>query len=121
MQLNCLTNREVETIKRDSVHNDGGGLFLRVRGPARHWLFVYRWQGKRREMGLGAPPLISLKKARERAQVARDLLADGKDPVAEKRALAALPLFGVLADEWIESRNPINPADPGRDILFFPH
>lgn len=104
MRLNRLSARFVETTKKEGVHADGGGLYFRVRGPARHWLFVFKWQGRRREMGLGAPPAVGIAKARERAQEARELLADGKDPIAEKRAKRAIPTFGEFADEWIEHR-----------------
>jgi integrase len=103
-QLNKLTTRGVEAIRKDGVYADGGGLYVRVRGTAKHFLFIYTRDGRRREMGLGAPPAVGLKKARERAQAARDLLADGLDPIAHKSAMTARPTFGVLADEWVEGR-----------------
>ena len=103
-KLNKLTARQVESIKRAGVHSDGGGLFLRVRGTRRSWIFVYQWLGRRRELGLGAPPAVGLAKARARAQAARELLADEVDPIAAKRADRAIPEFGTLADEWVAAR-----------------
>ena len=102
--LHRLTPRQIASFSRDGIYADGGGLHLRVRGAARHYLYIYHLEGRRREMGLGAPPAVSLKVARERAQAARELVAAGGDPIAEKRSLVARPTFGVLADAWIEAR-----------------
>ena len=44
---------------------DGGGLRLYVAsGGARNWVLRYMMQGRSREMGLGAFPLVSLAEAR---------------------------------------------------------
>jgi integrase len=70
------------------------GLWLHP-GPARglgKWIFrfVSPVTGKRRDMGLGAYPEITIADARARGMVARQLLADDKDPIdlrdAEKTA-----------------------------------
>ena len=56
-------------------------------------------------MGLGSPARgVSLAKARERAREMRELLGDGKDPIAVKREALAIPTFGALADDIITSR-----------------
>lgn len=103
--LNRLSARGVSTIKMSGMHADGAGLYLRVRGEtARSWIFVWHEAGKRREMGLGAPPAVGLARARERAQAAREAIADGRDPVAERRSVRRIPTFGVLADEYIKDR-----------------
>jgi integrase len=104
MRINRLSARQVETVKNDGVYFDGAGLYLRVRGTARSWFMIYQWDGRRREMGLGAPPAISLARARALAQAARELLADGRDPIAERKNEKKRPTFGPLADEWIEAR-----------------
>ena len=103
-QLHKLTARAIDALRKDGVYSDGSGLYVRVRGAAKHYLFVYRLGGRRREMGLGAPPAVSLKIARARAQAAREVLAEGLDPVAQKAAMTARPTFGKLADEWVEAR-----------------
>ena len=55
--------------------------------------------GKRRHMGLGGYPNVSLAQARERAREAKDLIWQGEDPVevrrAAKAALAADQLRGM--------------------------
>jgi hypothetical protein len=67
-------------------HGDGGGLWLQV-GPTgtKAWLFRYMIDGRARAMGLGSADTFSLKEARERARAARQLIADGRDPIEVKR------------------------------------
>lgn len=104
--LNRLSAVHLKQTK-PGMYADGAGLYLRVRGPTiRSWVFVWhvRGTGKRREMGLGAPPSVGLKQARERAQEVRDILAEGGDPVALKRSEKSIPTFGELADQFIKDR-----------------
>jgi integrase len=59
----------------------------------RSWLLRYEIDGKKRWMGLGALADFTLDEARERARQARQLLADGIDPLVrrqEERATRAL-------------------------------
>lgn len=49
------------------------------------WLFIYSFDGKRREMNLGSYPELSLATAREKHAAARTLLNNGVDPGAVKR------------------------------------
>ena len=58
--------------------------------------------GKRREMGLGAYPTLTLAKARTRASDCRRAIEDGRDPIAEK-AKQAEPSFAACADLYIAS------------------
>jgi integrase len=103
--LNRLSARSVTTIKTPGMHADGAGLYLRVRGETiRSWVFVWHVAGKRREIGLGAPPAVGLAKARERAQAARDIIADGGDPLVTRRAVQGTPTFGLIADTFIADR-----------------
>ncbi|WP_213772124.1 integrase arm-type DNA-binding domain-containing protein [Bradyrhizobium sp. dw_78] len=51
----------------------------------RSWLFQYSWNGKVRQVGLGSYQQASLAQARKRAKAARDKLANGIDPIGEKR------------------------------------
>jgi integrase len=98
-----LTAREVETLTKPGRHADGDGLYLVVRpGGSKQWMFLYRRQGRLREMGLGSPSAgITLAKARHLAATARGHTADGKDPLdarheAEKET-AKVPEFGSYA------------------------
>jgi integrase len=51
--------------------------------------FISPVTGKRRDMGLGAYPEIGLADARARALAARQLIAVGKDPIAERETQSA--------------------------------
>ena len=84
---------------------DGGGMFLLVNPDgSRWWRFRYNrpGTGKRNMLSLGTFPDVSLKRAREKRDDARKLVADGIDP-ADKRqaeAVAAADTFEAVAREW---------------------
>jgi hypothetical protein len=46
----------------------------------------YRFAGKEKLLALGGYPEVSLKRAREHRDAARQLLREGKDPAAERKA-----------------------------------
>ena len=60
---------------------------------------------KRRDLGLGPFPVISLAKARERAFANRVAIADGRDPLAEKRKIKT-PTFREAAKRTYETNRP---------------
>jgi integrase len=66
-------------------HADGGGLWLHKRedGSAQ-WFVRVSIHGRRREMGLGGFPAVSLAEAREKAKAAQTLVRAGKDPIKER-------------------------------------
>jgi integrase len=73
-------------------------------------VFVFQWQGRRRELGLGVYPLVSLARARELASDARRQIQDGVNPVEARRAAKApvvqpaeILTFGAFAEEYIAS------------------
>ena len=110
--FNKLSPRKAASIQTPGRHSDGGGLYLVVdKSGARRWVFMFRWRragetgaGKLREMGLGSAGAVTLARAREKAADARALVADRIDPIAAKHASAAVPTFGAMADEVIETR-----------------
>jgi len=62
------------------------GLYLLVQSPtSRRWVLRVVVHGKRRDIGLGAYPLVSLAEARRKAEDYRRDARDGKDPIAEKK------------------------------------
>ncbi|HPF23696.1 MAG TPA: integrase arm-type DNA-binding domain-containing protein [Hyphomonas sp.] len=74
--LNRLTAKQVKDAKGKGRLADGGGLWLQVTDKgAKSWLFIYRWDGKRPELGLGPYPATSLAEARRHAEEARARLA----------------------------------------------
>jgi len=65
--------------------SDGGGLLLEVRpSGAKAWLCRLTVAGRRRDMGLGGYPAVSLKAARAAARAAREVASDGSDPIARR-------------------------------------
>jgi integrase len=93
-----LTALQVTKVKEPGMYGDGGGLYLQVSGDgkeriAKSWIFRYRFKkstsnnGKllAREMGLGSFGTFSLAEARERARQQRQLLADGIDPIENRK------------------------------------
>ncbi len=85
-------------------HSDGAGLYLVVdKGGARRWVFLFRWGGKLKEMGLGGLEKVSLGGAREKARLAREALGKGQNPIAVRRAEREVPAFGAAADAYIKA------------------
>lgn len=100
-----LSARKVETAG-PGRHGDGRGLYLLVKqSGARSWLLRYQVQGRRRDMGLGPYPDVTLAMARERATEARRLIVNGEDPIARKQR-AHTQTFEGAANQLIESKRP---------------
>jgi integrase len=84
---------------------DERGLFLFVTPTGgRLWRLKYRLRDREKLISLGAYPDVGLKRAREKRDEARKLLADGIDPSAERheRRTALLETFEGVAEEWLE-------------------
>lgn len=83
---------------------DERGLYLLVdpRG-GRLWRLKYRIDGREKLLSIGAYPDLSLAKARERRDKARQLLTQRIDPGARKKAerLAQVDTFESVAREWL--------------------
>jgi integrase len=87
-----LTQRRVDRLTEAGRYRDTliAGLYLSVaEGGAKSWLLRYEQHGREHMMGLGSAATFTLKEARERARSARQLLADGIDPLVRKRAAKA--------------------------------
>ena len=98
-----LTARTVETVATPGRHADGDGLYLTVRaGGSKQWIFLYRRDGRLREMGLGSPASgVTLAKARQLAAEVRGQKTNGRDPLEARRQAeqqaAQIPKFGDYA------------------------
>lgn len=88
-------------------HSDGGGMFLLVKESGKYWRMGYRFAGKQKTLALGVYPDVSLLKARQRRDKARELLADGIDPGVAKqeqkqiKATAQANTFEAVARDWL--------------------
>jgi integrase len=103
MMAGRLTARKVETA-RAGKYSDGGNLYLIVSATgARKWVLRFTWRGKAREMGFGTPATVPLADAREKAAHARRKVAQGIDPINERKRTRGVPTFGEMADQVRES------------------
>jgi len=107
----ALTDTAIKTSKpknTDYKMADEKGLYVLVKQAGKYFRFDYRFAGKRKTLALGVYPETSLKAAREKRDEARKFLADGKDPLEEKKAkksqliVEATNTFKSVASEWHE-------------------
>ena len=100
-----LTNAGVRHAK-PGKHYDLNGLFLLVEsGGSRRWVQRIVIRGKRRDLGLGSYPLVSLAEAREAAAENRKVARAGGDPTAWTPD-SMVPTFAEAADQVIEMHTP---------------
>lgn len=97
----------------NGFHAAGGatGLYLKVSSVnARNWILRAVIGNRRRDMGLGGWPDVSLSDARELARKARQMIANGQDPIYErekaKEGLRVTPSFSDCAKLTIEAKRP---------------
>jgi len=98
-----LTARKVVTAK-PGKYSDGSNLYLIVSETgARKWVLRFTWRGRAKEMGLGTPATVSLADAREKAASARRKIAQGQNPIDERKRTSGVPTFGEMADQVRET------------------
>jgi len=98
-----LTARKVATAK-PGKYSDGGNLYLIVSpSGSRKWVLRFTWRGSAKEMGLGSATTVSLADAREKASAARRKLAQGVNPIEDRRRDNGIPTFGEMADNVREA------------------
>ena len=97
-----LTAARVKSLSKPGRYGDGATLFLNVApGGSKSWIQRLTIDGRRRDIGLGGFPLVSLAEARELAFENRRLARRGRDPLAEKRK-AKIPTFREAAEATFE-------------------
>jgi integrase len=100
-----LTAPGIRALTKPGRHADGKGLYLVVdRNGSKRWVYLFRWNGKPKEMGLGGIAAVGLAKAREKAQEAREALDAGTNPIDARKVSTQIPTFGELADEVAETK-----------------
>jgi integrase len=81
-----LTALKIRSLTEPGRYADGDGLFLDVTSRASgRWILRIQSNGRRREIGLGSLKNVSLADARDSAFVMRKKIAQGIDPVAERK------------------------------------
>lgn len=115
--INRLSDRTVKSITKPGRHGDGGNLFLIVDAlragaelgtkPAKRWAFIFRWDGRLKEMGLGSLQAVSLAEARRMAGDFRAMLAKNVNPMDVRREEMRKRLtgrtFGEVASQYHEA------------------
>jgi integrase len=94
----ALTVLQVKNASEPGKYFDGHGLYLRVQpNGSRQWVQRITIRGKRCELGLGNPALVSLAEARETALANRKLAQAGGDPKSAKKEADAVLTFEEAA------------------------
>lgn len=104
---NKLTARFVETIALPGKYHDGGGtgLFLKVwPNGSRQWVQRITIHGRRREIGLGSPPAVSLATARKLALENKGKAMLGGDPLAERQKARQVMTFAEAVDRYLAAK-----------------
>jgi integrase len=110
-----LTALDIARATKAGRFPDGGGLYLQIGAAGgRSWIYRYYLGGKERYLGLGSATAIPLKRARELAAQARQLRAEGIDPIdqrrhdrmAEKILTAKVTTFSQCATQYVVAHEP---------------
>ncbi len=129
MVAELLTDVTIRNTKATDKHRklrDGNGLNLVIHpNGSKYFQLRYTLHGKEKTLQLGVYPDMSLSKARQAAKAARILVADGIDPVQEKRrqsesqAIEAETTFRSVAVEWLGMKDKISDSYREKIIATF--
>jgi len=99
--------RAAKTASKPVKHYDERGLYLLVKpNGSALWRFKFKFEGLEKLIGFGRYPEVGLKRARDKREDARELVADSVNPSAVRKAakLARADSVEALALEWLEKR-----------------
>ena len=116
-----LTDAQVRNETKTGKHFDGAGLYVEVsKTGGKYWRLKYRHGGKEKRLALGVYPGVSLKDARELANLARNALKLGRDPGEMRKAEKAKKVheaantLEAVAGDWMKHQaarwHPSSPA-----------
>ena len=101
-----LSATRVKALRDPGRYSDGVGLHLFISKKGRKsWVQRITVDGRRRDIGLGGYPTVSLAQARNRASDNREAIGNGRDPVADKRR-PSMPTFSEAAHAVHEANKP---------------
>ncbi len=108
MALTVLSIKNARPQETAYKLSDERSLFLLVMpNGSKYWRLRYRFLGKQKTLALGVWPEVGLAEAREKRDNARKMVAEGRDPGAEKKLRKIRAQFDVstsfkaVAEEWI--------------------
>jgi len=111
--IHRLSDRQVKAHKERGRLSDDGGVYLQIsKWGTKSWEFRFTLHGRTRNMGLGQYDVVSLKKAREEAEMLRRIVREGIDPIKVRKA-AKLKAQAEAATA-ILFKDAIDSALPGR-------
>lgn len=100
-----LTAISAKNLTKLGRHGNGDGLYLHIApSGSRSWVLRIVVQGRRRDIGLGPYPAVSLAKARVVAQDNRTAVAEGRE--AAHKPAPSVPTFSEAAARVIELYRP---------------
>ena len=103
--LTALEIKNVETVGKTRRIGDGRGLYLVVRpSGSKSWVQRVTVDGRRTDIGLGGFPDVPLALARRKSEEIRAAIAEGRDPLAERRQ-PGVPTFRQAALRYIEDKS----------------
>ena len=101
-----LTVAQVKALKEPGKYRADPTLYLNIAaGGSKSWLQRVTIDGRRHDIGLGGFPAVSLAQARRRAADNRTAVADGRNPLAEKRR-PKTPTFAQAAEAVHKANRP---------------
>ena len=101
-----LSATRVKALRDPGRYSDSVGLHLFISKKGRKsWVQRITVDGRRRDIGLGGYPTVSLAQARNRASDNREAIGNGRDPVADKRR-PSMPTFSEAAHAVHEANKP---------------
>ena len=101
----ALTNAKIKKLTTWRMYGDGNGLYLQVaKGGSKSWIQRIVVNGKRRNIGLGGYPLISISEARKKSTAIRHDVYHDINPLANKRRHREIPLFVDVLEKLYEKK-----------------
>lgn len=116
LDMSKLSMAKIKSLTLPGLYHDSPTLYLRVApGGSKQWVQRVAIDGRRHDLGLGGWPVVSLAKARKKAFENRIAIAEGGDPLAEKRKAKA-PTFQEAAERTYEAIAPRLRSAKGRKM-----
>ena len=107
-----LTMAAAHAASKPGLHGDGDTLYLRVsKAGSKSWVQRVVINGRRRELGLGSFPLVSLANARAKARANRAAIRLGHNPLEERRRTRAT-LAGRTKGTFLDIADCVNETCP---------
>ena len=123
MKLTSTQIKNAQPKEKPYKLSDGGGMYLLVKPNGMYWRMDYRLNKKRKTLAIGVYPEVSLKKAREEREKAREIIASGNDPLEVKKEVKQQSIeqsensFKQVALRWHKGRSEQWSKDHSRRIL----